>query len=272
MNKLFTKIAGLTLGLAMAIGVGVALGSKSSDVKAAEAAVDPFYTLTCTQNSSNTNYTSTYNVTINNLQWNAPGNQNQGSGWRIGGNSITGVDRVITGKSKITSAISKITVNHYGRSSSAVTVNSVKVTVSSAADFSVNNIIDTVTVNPTIAVTTNGSFDFTPTSSDWAANSYYKFTFNVTKSTSGNAGVDLKSFEFFASSSGGGGSSDGKINFGNAMGSTNVNTSPKEGNDDCGNTWTVTTTGTSFTRRVKSIYKINGYIIFLTFIGYICFK
>ncbi len=39
MNKLFTKIAGLTLGLAMAIGVGVALGSKNSDVKAVEAAV-----------------------------------------------------------------------------------------------------------------------------------------------------------------------------------------------------------------------------------------
>ena len=38
MNKFFTKIAGLTLGLAMAIGVGVALGSKSSDVKTAEAA------------------------------------------------------------------------------------------------------------------------------------------------------------------------------------------------------------------------------------------
>ena len=38
MNKLFTKIAGLTLGLAMAIGVGVAVGSKSSDVKTAEAA------------------------------------------------------------------------------------------------------------------------------------------------------------------------------------------------------------------------------------------
>ena len=38
MNKFFTKIAGLTLGLAMAIGVGVAVGSKSSDVKRADAA------------------------------------------------------------------------------------------------------------------------------------------------------------------------------------------------------------------------------------------
>ena len=37
MNKLFTKIAGLTVGLAMAIGVGVAVGSNGNDAKAVEA-------------------------------------------------------------------------------------------------------------------------------------------------------------------------------------------------------------------------------------------
>lgn len=38
MNKLFTKIAGLSIGLAMAIGVGVAVGSKSQEAKSVSAA------------------------------------------------------------------------------------------------------------------------------------------------------------------------------------------------------------------------------------------
>ena len=38
MNKLFSKVVGVSLGLAMALGVGVAVGTKSGDVKAAYAA------------------------------------------------------------------------------------------------------------------------------------------------------------------------------------------------------------------------------------------
>ena len=67
---------------------------------------DVVYTLTCSKNSSNTDYARNYDVTINGLSWNAPGNQTLGNYWRIGGKSLNKVDRTITGKSPISSAIS----------------------------------------------------------------------------------------------------------------------------------------------------------------------
>lgn len=54
MNKLFTKIAGLSLGLAMAIGVGVAVGSKSQEaapVHAADGSVSKSASTLATENS-----------------------------------------------------------------------------------------------------------------------------------------------------------------------------------------------------------------------------
>ena len=44
MNKLFTKIAKLTLGLAMAAGVGVAIGAGRKDASPAQAADQLAYT------------------------------------------------------------------------------------------------------------------------------------------------------------------------------------------------------------------------------------
>ena len=55
MNKLFTKIAGLTLGLAMAIGVGVAIGGR--DAKIARA-TDTVFTTTSSGGFSNNSKTS----------------------------------------------------------------------------------------------------------------------------------------------------------------------------------------------------------------------
>lgn len=46
MNKLFTKIAGLSLGLAMAIGVGIAVGSNSKETKPVHAASGTFTKIT----------------------------------------------------------------------------------------------------------------------------------------------------------------------------------------------------------------------------------
>lgn len=56
MNKLFTKIAGLSIGLAMAIGVGVAVGGKTKDVKPVEATtVGTAYTVSSTAATTITN-------------------------------------------------------------------------------------------------------------------------------------------------------------------------------------------------------------------------
>ena len=156
------------------------------------------YNLNCPKNSKASDYTKTYDVEIDNITWNAPGNQNLDSGWRIGGKSISNaVDRVITGNTSIDEEITKITFNHNGKSRANVSVPSVTLTVASDAAF--NNIVDEVVVeNPDITKGEANSFDFTPTSplTDWN-NCYYKITINVSNSDSSNGGLDVTSIVFY---------------------------------------------------------------------------
>lgn len=172
-------------------------------ITSAWAADELYYTLQCKNNSSNTAYAENYDVTINGMNWNAPGNQNPPASvdvWRIGGKSLDKVDRTITGKSPMNAEISKITIYHNGFGGTGTpTLNHVKVIVGSDASFKTT--IDEVTVTPTIS--TSGSFDIPPTAGKtWTPGSYYKIIFNLTKttSTSKNAGLDLTKIEFFQSS------------------------------------------------------------------------
>ena len=156
------------------------------------------YNLNCPKDAGNTAYASNYDITVNGIDWNAPGNQNFEGYWRIGGKSIsTAVNRVITGKTSIKQKVTKMTINHNGKSRANVSVPSVTLTVASDADF--NTIVDEVVVSsPTIAKSTEGSFDFTPTSplTNWD-NCYYKITINVSNSDSSNGGLDITSIVFY---------------------------------------------------------------------------
>ena len=160
------------------------------------------YTFATAKSTSNTAYASNYTVTIDGLKWSVPGNQNNTGYVRIGGKEISKVDRNIIGLDAISSAISKITVNHNGKSNNNFTVHSVTITVASDKDF--NSVIQTTTLNPTISTSTSGTFDFEPTSDTWDANSYYKFTFNVSNSNKTNYGIDIASIVFYTPSGGGG--------------------------------------------------------------------
>ena len=157
---------------------------------------DVVYTLTCSKNSSNQDYATNYDVTINGLSWNAPGNQTLGNYWRIGGSSLNKVDRIITGKSAINSAISKVTLAHKGRSNTSAKINSVSLTVASNANFT--DVIETVTIkSPSLSKGVAGTMDFTPTSGNWPTGSYYKLTINVTNTTTSNSGLDITSLKFY---------------------------------------------------------------------------
>ena len=169
-------------------------------ITSAWAADELYYTLQCKNNSKNTDYADNYDVTINGMNWNAPGNQNPPTSvdvWRIGGKSIDKVDRTITGKSPMNAEISKITIYHNGFGGTGTpTLNHVKVIVGSDASFSTT--IDEVTVTPNISA--SGSFDISPTEGKtWTSGSFYKIIFNLTKTTSKNAGLDLTKIEFFKS-------------------------------------------------------------------------
>ena len=168
-------------------------------ITSAWAADELYYTLQCKNNSKNTAYASNYDVTINGMTWNAPGNQNFSGYWRIGGNSITNEDRDITATSPMGAAISKITVSHNGYSGANITLNSVKLTVSSDKDFA--NIIEEVTItSPKVSKGTAGTFDFAPSAGQtWTKDAYYKISFNITVPGSSNRGIDLTKIEFFKS-------------------------------------------------------------------------
>lgn len=165
---------------------------------------DVFYTLNCPKSATNTNnaYATYYDVTVSGITWNAPGNQSLGNYWRIGGKSVkngaslTNVDRTITAKNAMGSAISKVTLNHNGISNASLKVNSISLTVASDADFTTN--VQTVTIeSPSVSKSTAGSFDFTPDGGSWAKDSYYKLTINVTNTATSNYGFDITSLVFY---------------------------------------------------------------------------
>lgn len=148
-----------------------------------------FYTLKAVKGSTS-GYANTSTVTCDDMSWIAPGNQTLGDFWRIGGKSITKVDRDITAKTPMGSAICRVVLNHNGLSNANIVVNSITLTV--ASDEAFENITDQVRQTPTI--NGDGSVAFEGT---WAANSYYRISINVTNDKTSNYGLDVTSIEFY---------------------------------------------------------------------------
>lgn len=165
----------------------------SGSVRAEEIAA---YTFSIIKPSSGavTDYTKSKDMEIDGITWNVPGNWYATGQLRIGGKSISNVDRVITGKGTISDEISKIVVNHAGVNSDNLVVNSVTLTVASDASFTEDVITKTVT--PTIGKNTAGNFELTPNVT-CPANSYYKIAFNITNSNSSNYALTLNSIVFY---------------------------------------------------------------------------
>lgn len=153
------------------------------------------YTLDAQTNSVNNSYSNYYDVTINDMQWNAPGNQSFSGYWSLGGKSINGVERTITGKSAMNCAITKVRIAHDGRTNTSLTLNNAKLIVSSDAAFT--TIIDEVILTP--QVNSASTFTFTPglNGTEWPSGSFYKIIFNVTNTKTTNYGLKFKSATFF---------------------------------------------------------------------------
>ena len=137
---------------------------------------------------SNNSYAGNCDITINGITWNLTGNSTT-QPWRIGGKSITQVDRPLYSKTAISDNISKIEVTHGAASS--ITVNSWTVIVASDADFS--TVVSTLT--PTFAANTTTTIN-RPDGVDWS-NCYYKFIYNVTVSGSSNRFLEFSQAIFY---------------------------------------------------------------------------
>ncbi len=156
-----------------------------------------YYTLTTASTGGNTSphndYTAAATTTVSKMEWSVTGNSNQ-SPWRIGGKSITNQDRTVFSKTAMGSAITKLEI--VIGAASSITINSVKLVVSSAQDGGGTKIDE---VNKTSGLGANKTLEFNPTSplTEWTTGSYYKFIFNVTVSGTTNRFLELNSIKFY---------------------------------------------------------------------------
>ena len=167
---------------------------------------EPFYTLWTVSKTgdvqNHTDYTKYFDDEHDGMVWNAPGNQKVSNDimdrWRIGGKSLDKVDRTITAKTPMASAIGRVVLNHFGISRDQVTIHSLTLTV--ASDVEYKTILDEVVLTPTITRGNAGSEEFLPTASaEWPTNAYYRLTINLSNtSTTSNGGLDVGSIQFFA--------------------------------------------------------------------------
>ena len=180
MAKRFTRLmAALALLIFMAPSM-VTWGQTRSEVVA--------YTLDGTQTGGSSGYDTESDITQNNISWKVKGNTTMNP-WRIGGKSISGVDRPVYSTTPIADNITKIEVEH--GTASGITVNSWTVIVASDASFT--NVVSTLTPTFTANATTTIN---RPTGADWT-DCYYKFIYNVTVSQSSNKFVQFVKADFY---------------------------------------------------------------------------
>ena len=146
------------------------------------------YTLEPAEGSNNS-YAGNCDIAIGDITWNLTGNS-QINPWRIGGKSITNVDRALYSKNPMVGAVDKVVLS-IGTVNS-ITVNSAKLLVADNADF-------TNAVETPFTVTANSDSEIAVTA---PAGSYYKFVFNVTVSGSSNKFIQISKAVFYSSTSG----------------------------------------------------------------------
>ena len=159
----------------------------------ANADEEVYYTLDGTITGSNSNYANEGSITQEGLSWKVMGNVNQNP-WRIGGKSLSNVDRPIYSTSPMNETITKVEVDI---GDITITVNSMTLIVASDASFS------TVIYSQSLTfVDANSTIISTPISDATWTNAYYKLVFNVTNNSASNKYVQLKAVRFYKGGSG----------------------------------------------------------------------
>ena len=143
------------------------------------------YTLdTSSLTGTNKSYAGDCDIESDGITWNVTGNT-QIHPWRMGGKSLTNVDRAAYTKTAFSKALTSIDVT-FGTASS-ITVNSCKIVYSTSAEFS----------NSKEAVGKFAASSTVKFEADYPANCYYKLILNVSVSSSKSNGyVQLSKIEF----------------------------------------------------------------------------
>ena len=182
MKQFLQKTLGLRAWMMVAMMVAAVTGAWADE---------PYYTLDATLSSnqtSNNAYASSGTVTVGDIEWVFVGNGTMNP-WRLGGKSLSGIDRSIYTKTAMDAAISKVDLT-VGAANN-ITVNSLKLIVASDANF--NTKIEEVRAT----FNANSTISFMPTGGSWAKDAYFKFVFNVSVSVSSNKFVEISKVEFY---------------------------------------------------------------------------
>ena len=135
----------------------------------------------------NSSYAGNCDVTVDGITWNVTGNATM-QPWRIGGKSLTDMDREVYTKTAYPSAVKSIDLT-VGNASS-ITVNSLKLLVSGDADF-------TDATEYAAEFQANSTITFAPAEGEFPEYSFYKFVFNVTVSDKSNKYVQFSKVEIY---------------------------------------------------------------------------
>ena len=179
MNKKTIRIAGWALGLSMAIaGIGAAaingVNAPFETKATAPEGSELIYTLDPETGTDN-GYATNEDIEIDGITWNVTGNATL-IPWRIGGKSLSGIDRSVYSKTAIPEDVSYIEID-VGAADS-VTVNSMKVGVYSTADkAAAGGNGDIATFTPSFEASSTIEIAKAD-SSDWSG-CFYNITFNV---------------------------------------------------------------------------------------------
>jgi len=201
MNKLFTKIVGVALGLTMAIGVGltVAVGSNVKEATPVHATEATAYTMSISKDAGNSNYASSKDASITSneqtITWNIPGNQTLGDYTKLGGKLSSSTTRSIYSKGTISQNITRIVVST-GKKDSQITVTSMTVTAHDTAADAANGSSAVSTFDFTYAEESSPSAS--KTGSTDLSGKYWRFNLTMTSSASSkNYGAIINSITFY---------------------------------------------------------------------------
>mgnify|MGYP006956374425 CR=1 FL=1 len=196
MKKKSILLLGLAT-LAMSFGTLAAVGAAnafSGDAVVVKAEEVKAYELVPEKGSNNT-YAGNCDIQINGITWNLTGNSTT-IPWRIGGKSLTKVDRSLYSKTALNKNISRIDVSI--GDATDITVNSFTVSVFKTAEDAAKNANAVSSLNPafkansTIAVSK-------PEDANWE-NCFYRFAFNVTVTSKDNEYLQLNDATFYEDS------------------------------------------------------------------------
>ncbi len=193
MNKLFTKIAVVSAGFALAIGVGAAALSRNSFAET-KAATILDYTLDGSEGDSSEGSTNGYatesTITQSGLEWGVFGNTTI-SPWRIGGKNLSSTERTITSHAAVTANdVNKVSLNIGAVSNAKLSVNSITLKVGSTQGGSEVSSIEKT------SYTANTDLVFTrPDGKSWASR-YFTISIAFTNSANSNYFVPFNYLKF----------------------------------------------------------------------------